>query len=119
MEFINEIYINQLLDDENLFNEDLQKDIINKGSEASGLTLKEAAALLNINSSELPEELFHTAKSVEEKTCGNRLVLFAPLYIINLCVNNCLIFLRMKLKKSEGFCLKMNLGRLKALQKKN
>ena len=90
MEFINENYINQLLDDENLFNEDLQKDIINKGSEARGLTLKESAALLNINSPELLEELFHTAKSVKEKIYGNRLVLFAPLYITNLCVNNCL-----------------------------
>ena len=90
MEFINENYINQLLDDENLFNEDLQKDIINKGSEARGLTLKEAAALLNIKSPELLEELFHTAKSVKEKIYGNRLVLFAPLYITNLCVNNCL-----------------------------
>ena len=90
MEFINENYINQLLDDENLFNEDLQKDIINKGSEARGLNLKEAAALLNINSPELLEELFHTAKSVKEKIYGNRLVLFAPLYITNLCVNNCL-----------------------------
>jgi len=90
MEFINENYINQLLDDDNLFNEDLQKDIINKGSEARGLTLKESAALLNINSPELLEELFHTAKSVKEKIYGNRLVLFAPLYITNLCVNNCL-----------------------------
>ena len=90
MEFINENYINQLLDDDNLFNEDLQKDIINKGSEARGLTLKESAALLNINSPELLEELFHTAKSVKEKIYGNRLVLFAPLYITNFCVNNCL-----------------------------
>jgi len=90
MEFINENYINQLLDDDNLFNEDLQKDIINKGSEARGLTLKESAALLNINSPEILEELFHTAKSVKEKIYGNRLVLFAPLYITNLCVNNCL-----------------------------
>lgn len=90
MEFINENYINQLLDDENLFNEDLQTDIIKKGSEAKGLNLREAAALLNINSPEILDELFHTARSVKEKIYGNRLVLFAPLYITNLCVNNCL-----------------------------
>jgi 2-iminoacetate synthase len=54
------------------------------------LTLKEAAALLAINSPSILEELFHTAKNVKEKIYGNRLVLFAPLYLSNLCVNNCL-----------------------------
>jgi 2-iminoacetate synthase len=90
MEFINENYINQLLDDENLFNEDLQKDIIQKGLDAKGLELREAAALLNINNPALLDELYHSAKLVKEKIYGNRLVLFAPLYLTNLCVNNCL-----------------------------
>jgi len=90
MEFINESYINYLLENEQLFNESYQRDLIIKGSEAKGLTLKEAAALLNINSPEILEELHHTAKKVKEKIYGNRLVLFAPLYITNLCVNNCL-----------------------------
>lgn len=90
MEFINENYINYLLENRELFDENYQRDLIRKGSEAKGLNLKEAAALLNINSPELLEELFFTAKDVKEKIYGNRLVLFAPLYITNLCVNNCL-----------------------------
>ena len=90
MEFINEDYINHLLENEQLFNESYQRDLIIKGSEAKGLTLKEAAALLNINSPEILEELHHTAKKVKEEIYGNRLVLFAPLYVTNLCVNNCL-----------------------------
>ncbi len=90
MEFINEEYINSLIEDDSLQNEEMQRDIIKKASEAKGITLKESAALLNISSPELLDELFHTAKQVKEKIYGNRLVLFAPLYITNLCVNNCL-----------------------------
>jgi 2-iminoacetate synthase len=90
MFFINENYINSLIEDESLKNEDLQKDILNKAAEARGLSLKESASLLNISTPELYDQLFHTAKKVKEKIYGNRLVLFAPLYITNLCVNNCL-----------------------------
>ena len=90
MEFINENNINHLLNDQQLLNENYQSDLIKKGSEAKGLNLKEAAALLNINSPEILDELFHTAKTVKEKIYGNRLVMFAPLYVTNLCVNNCL-----------------------------
>jgi len=90
MEFINEGNISQLLTDDSLQNEDYQLDLIEKATEAKGLSLKESAALLNINSPELLDKLFHTAKQVKEKIYGNRLVIFAPLYVTNLCVNNCL-----------------------------
>jgi 2-iminoacetate synthase len=90
MEFINEEKIKNLLFDDSLMNVDLQKEIIEKSTEAKGLSLKESAALLNITSPEILDELYHTAKEVKEKIYGNRLVLFAPLYVTNLCVNNCL-----------------------------
>ena len=90
MEFINEEKIKNLLYDDSLMDRYLQKEIIEKSSEAKGLSLKESAALLNITSPDLLEELYHTAKEVKEKIYGNRLVLFAPLYVTNLCVNNCL-----------------------------
>jgi 2-iminoacetate synthase len=90
MEFINEEKIKTLLYDDSLIDRYLQKEIIEKSSEAKGLSLKESAALLNITSPDLLEELYHTAKQVKEKIYGNRLVLFAPLYVTNLCVNNCL-----------------------------
>ena len=90
MEFINEVIINSLLEDEKLNDIHLQRDIINKASDAKGLSLKDSAALLNITDPEILDELFHKAKEVKEKIYGNRLVLFAPLYVTNLCVNNCL-----------------------------
>ncbi len=90
MEFINETLINSLLEDDKLKDENLQRDIIQKASDAKGLTLKESAALLNITNPEILELLYHKAKEVKEKIYGNRLVLFAPLYVTNLCVNNCL-----------------------------
>ncbi len=90
MHFINEEYIHSLLKDEKLNDELFQKDILQKASEAKGLTLRESAALLNISSPDLLNELYRKAKEVKEKIYGNRLVLFAPLYITNLCVNNCL-----------------------------
>lgn len=90
MFFINESYINSLIDNDSLKNENLQKDILKKAEEAKGLSLKESAALLNISMPELYDELFQTAKKVKERIYGNRLVLFAPLYISNACINNCL-----------------------------
>lgn len=90
MNFIDEKFIGNLLNDETLRDKNYQQDIINKALEAKGLSLKESAALLNIENKDLLEKLFHAAKSVKEKIYGNRLVMFAPLYLTNLCVNNCL-----------------------------
>lgn len=90
MEFINEALINQLLGDSGLYKREYQKDILEKSLDAKGLTLKEAAALLHISDPELYDTLFDYAKTVKEKIYGNRLVLFAPLYLTNACVNNCL-----------------------------
>ncbi|HEX2867948.1 MAG TPA: [FeFe] hydrogenase H-cluster radical SAM maturase HydG [Ignavibacteriales bacterium] len=90
MEFINEALIASLMDDNSLKDDSLQLEIIRKAKEAKGLSLKESAALLNITSQDILEELFSAAGEVKEKIYGNRLVLFAPLYITNLCVNNCL-----------------------------
>ena len=90
MDFINEKYICELLEDSRLNDQSLQKDVLKRSKEANGLTLKESAALLNINSNDLMKELFQTASEVKEKIYGNRLVLFAPLYVTNSCINNCL-----------------------------
>ena len=62
------------------------------GSEyVQGLTYKECATLLNVdvNNHELMEEIYDTAYNIKERIYGNRIVLFAPLYIANYCVNNC------------------------------
>ena len=90
MECIDEKYIFSLIDDEKLENEDLQREIILKAKEKKGITLKECASLLKIENEEIYDELFNTAGEIKESIYGNRLVMFAPLYLTNACVNNCL-----------------------------
>lgn len=65
------------------------RDIFAKSKSKQPLTLEETAALLAIKSPEMKEELFQTARDLKKAVYGNRIVLFAPLYIGNLCVNNC------------------------------
>ena len=66
------------------------REILAKARELGGLSLSDAAALMEADSPESLEELFHTAREVKETIYGNRIVLFAPLYISNLCANECL-----------------------------
>jgi 2-iminoacetate synthase len=65
-------------------------EILKKSLELKGLELDEIAALMVIKDKDLLQELFTTAKYLKEKIYGKRLVLFAPLYISNLCSNECL-----------------------------
>jgi 2-iminoacetate synthase len=90
MEFIDEELIYKILEDKSIKDKAYQRELLLKASEAKGLELKESAALLLAEDEEIIDEIFHLAKRVKEKIYGNRLVLFAPLYITNLCVNNCL-----------------------------
>ncbi|MBF0315193.1 MAG: [FeFe] hydrogenase H-cluster radical SAM maturase HydG [Oligoflexia bacterium] len=67
-------------------------EILTKARELRGLEDSEVLALLQIGESEveLLQQLYHTASFVKEEIYGNRLVLFAPMYISNLCNNECL-----------------------------
>ena len=65
------------------------REIIAKAGEANGLELAEVAALTTISDPELLGELFATARAIKEDIYGKRLVLFAPLYVSNLCENDC------------------------------
>jgi len=66
------------------------EEIIIKAKELKGLTPEETAFLLQTEDEELIEEIWKTAKEIKRAIYGNRLVLFAPLYIANHCSNNCL-----------------------------
>jgi len=90
MEFIDEKYINSLIKDKSLKDRVLQLSIIEKARLEKGISLNESAALLNITDNDVLEELFSAAKEIKENIYGNRLVMFAPLYLTNACVNNCL-----------------------------
>jgi len=65
-------------------------EIIAKAEKLKGLTPEETAVLLQTEDEELIEIISHTARMIKEAIYGNRLVIFAPLYIANLCANNCL-----------------------------
>ncbi|MGB9912675.1 MAG: [FeFe] hydrogenase H-cluster radical SAM maturase HydG [Candidatus Kapaibacteriota bacterium] len=66
------------------------EEILNKSLELKGISLEEAAFLLNVSKQEDIEKIFITAGKIKDEIYGNRLVLFAPLYISNYCSNNCL-----------------------------
>jgi 2-iminoacetate synthase len=63
--------------------------IIAKSMNKERLTLEETATLLNADDPELIELIKQGARDLKEKVYGNRIVLFAPLYIGNKCTNNC------------------------------
>jgi 2-iminoacetate synthase len=65
------------------------REIIAKSLDKNRLTLEETAVLINANDPELVEEIKQGAKNLKEKIYGQRIVLFAPLYVGNLCINNC------------------------------
>ncbi len=65
------------------------RDVIAKSLDKKRLTLEETAVLVNADDPELIEEIKAGARALKEKVYGNRIVLFAPLYIGNYCNNNC------------------------------
>jgi len=64
--------------------------IIDKALELNGITPVEAATLLQVEDEELIDQFLEAARKVKERIYGKRLVIFAPLYFANQCVNNCL-----------------------------
>lgn len=90
LNFIDEAKIHQLLENNQKVDSKQIDDILTKVLELKGLTIEESAVLLNIQDQYHLEKLFHTALQAKQEIYGNRLVLFAPLYVSNFCSNNCL-----------------------------
>ena len=65
------------------------REVIAKSLDKHRLTMEETAVLINSAGTGLEEEITHGAKELKEKIYGNRIVLFAPLYVGNKCTNNC------------------------------
>ncbi len=63
--------------------------ILDKAALARGLDLEEVADLLMVEHPDHLQAIYRTAYEIKQKIYGNRIVLFAPLYVSNLCVNNC------------------------------
>lgn len=65
------------------------REIISKSLDKQRLTMEETAVLVNTTDPELVSEIKAGARELKEKVYGNRIVLFAPLYVGNYCSNNC------------------------------
>jgi 2-iminoacetate synthase len=90
MPIINEALIQSLLTRDHHNNTTLQRDTIEKAGAREHLTLEDVAILLAVHDPELREEIHRKALAIKQEIYGNRLVFFAPLYLTNRCVNNCL-----------------------------
>ncbi len=90
-EFINHEEILDTLKyaEENKTNRELIKSIIEKAKENKGLSHREAVLLLDCEFEDLNEEIYALAKKIKDDFYGNRIVMFAPLYLSNYCVNGC------------------------------
>ncbi len=70
-------------------NIELIDSIIEKARQRKGLSHREAAVLLVCRNEEKNQEIYELAQKIKEDFYGNRIVLFAPLYLSNYCVNGC------------------------------
>ena len=67
----------------------LIREILDKARQRKGLTHREASVLLACELEDVNEEIFALARELKQDFYGNRIVLFAPLYLSNYCVNGC------------------------------
>ena len=87
--FINEVEIARILEQNQKPDPARVRAVLNKAKEMKGLDLEDVAVLTNISDPMQLFELFEEANHIKEKIYGKRLVVFAPLYISNLCANEC------------------------------
>ncbi len=88
-DFINEVEIETILAHHKSPEPLKVRELLAKAREMRGLSMDEVATLSFVESPELLQEIFATAKQIKEDIYGSRLVFFAPLYISNRCSNEC------------------------------
>lgn len=87
--FINEKYISDLLKSaENTTREEID-EILARSRNMKGLSHEDIAKLLMISDEDQISEIYKIAGDIKKSIYGNRIVMFAPLYVSNHCVNNC------------------------------
>ncbi|MCR5231204.1 MAG: [FeFe] hydrogenase H-cluster radical SAM maturase HydG [Acholeplasmatales bacterium] len=91
-EFINHEEILETIKYANMHKNDLElvDKILEKAKLRRGLTHKEASVLLACEDQDKVKEIYDLAEQIKKDFYGNRIVLFAPLYLSNYCVNGCL-----------------------------
>ncbi len=90
-EFINdeEILDSVAYAQKNKSNRELIESILEKAGNCKGISHREAAVLLECDLEDENEKMFQLARDIKQKFYGNRIVMFAPLYLSNYCVNGC------------------------------
>jgi 2-iminoacetate synthase len=87
-DFINDKELEQLVK-ETKCDKIAVREIIAKSMNKEPLTVNETAQLLAVNDKDLLEEIYDAARALKKNVYGNRIVIFAPLYIGNHCINDC------------------------------
>lgn len=90
-EFIDDKEILETLEyaKQNKENREVIDKILSKAEEFKGLTHREAAVLLECELEDVKEKVCELSMKIKQKFYGNRIVMFAPLYLSNYCVNEC------------------------------
>lgn len=90
-EFINDEEILECLEyaQKNKNNEPLLNEILEKARKMKGLSHKEALVLLDCELEDKNREIYKLAEQIKQEFYGNRIVMFAPLYLSNYCINGC------------------------------
>lgn len=90
-DFIDDTQIKEYLEYGKKMSKDLNyvDEIIKKASKCKGLTPEEVSTLLNVDDEETLNKIYETAIDIKQAIYGNRIVMFAPLYISSYCVNGC------------------------------
>lgn len=87
-DFINDEKLLGLLKEVKVTEKEIDR-IIEKSLNRNALSLKETATLLKADQSDMIEKIFNGARTLKNKVYGDRVVIFAPLYIGNKCINGC------------------------------
>lgn len=87
--FIKHDYIYETLENAKISTKEEINEILLKAKELKGLSHLEIAKLIQNDDPEVLAQIFKVAGDIKQKIYGNRVVIFAPLYISNYCVNNC------------------------------
>ena len=87
---VDETQISEVLNQKANTDKNLVREVLARAREAKGLSSNDVAVLCAVSDPALLMEMFSAAREVKETIYGRRLVLFAPLYVSNLCANECL-----------------------------
>ena len=87
--FINHEEIYSLLENNSKTSKEEVAKILTKAKNKEKITVSDIAALLSISDADQLQELFALAGQIKKDIYGDRIVVFAPLYVSDYCVNNC------------------------------